>query len=117
MAIRTTLTPGSWHVRCFTRTLKNLRHLQTVAPELVVKDSSAQGFATRIRMEILRTVHRLRPDSLVLSRHSAVADILRKTRDALPGGDTRDSLLAVCPDAGSCPDLHGVCWCFAWQHL
>lgn len=95
MTMRTTTqNPESRHVRCFTRALKNARHLQRAAPKIFAKDSSAEGFGTGIPMEILRALHHLRPDSLVLNRHPAVADFLRQSRLPLPGRNTRDALFS-----------------------
>ena len=45
-------------------------------------------------MEVLRTLHRLRPDSPVLSRHPAVAACLRENKLPLPGRATRDALFS-----------------------
>ena len=45
-------------VRCYTRALKNARHLQKVAPDLFAKDPSMEGFGTGVPVEILRGLHR-----------------------------------------------------------
>jgi hypothetical protein len=65
-------------VRCYTRALKNARHLQKVAPDLFAKDPSMEGFGTGVPVEILRGLHRVRHDSPILSRYQAVAETLRK---------------------------------------
>jgi hypothetical protein len=87
-------TPKPRAVRCLTRALKNAQYLRKLAPEQFGKDPGAEGFGTGIPMEILRGLHRLRPDSPVLNRHPKVADFLRKNRLPLPGRQSRDALFS-----------------------
>lgn len=86
--------PESRHVRCFTRALKNARHLQTIAPDIFAKDPSAEGFGTGVPIEILRDLHRLSPDSPGLSRHQAVAEFLSKNKLPVPGKNVQDALFS-----------------------
>jgi hypothetical protein len=81
-------------MRCYTRALKNARHLQQIAPHIFAKDPSAEGFGTGVPLEILRGLHRLRHDSKTLSRHKAVAEVL-KTKPVPPfRKPKRDSLFS-----------------------
>src|SRR5215470_1797572 len=80
------------HVRCYTRALKNARHLQKVAPDLYAKDLSMEGFGTGVPVEILRGLHRIRHDSPILSRYQAVAETLRKHPLPSGGQPARDAL-------------------------
>jgi hypothetical protein len=79
-------------VRCYTRALKNARHLQKVAPDLFAKDPSMAGFGTGVPVEILRGLHRIGHDSPILSRYQAVAETLRKYPLPSVGQPVRDSL-------------------------
>jgi hypothetical protein len=79
---------------CVTRALKNARYLQKIAPHIFANDPSAEGFGTRIPIEILSVLHRLRHDSPVLSRHQAVAGFLKENKLPLPGQSARDALFS-----------------------
>lgn len=79
-------------VRCFTRALKNARYLQQVAPDLFATDPTAQGFGTGVPMKLLRNLHRIPPNSIVLKGHKAVAGFLRTNRLPVPGRKRRDPL-------------------------
>jgi hypothetical protein len=93
MARSRTSAPAS-QLRCYTRANKNAQYLREHAPETFAKDPSAEGFGTGVPMEILRGLHRLRPDSPVLSRHKKVADVLRAHRPPEPGRSARDALFS-----------------------
>ena len=80
--------------RCYTRALKNARHLQRIAPQIFAKGASVEGFGTGIRMEVLSQLHRLRPDSPELKRHQSVADFLKENKLPLPGRNARDALFS-----------------------
>jgi len=95
MPTRAKPMPISSQVRCYTRALKNARHLQEVAPDVFPRGGRAKGFGTGLSMELLRGLHRIRADSPVLNRHKAVAKTLKKhplpplrlpARDALFSG-------------------------------
>jgi hypothetical protein len=94
MSSPTDPTTAAAPVRCLTRALKNARFLQESAPELFALDPSAEGFGTGIPLEILQTLHRLPPDSSVLSRHPAAADFAHRTRLPVPGQRSRDPLFS-----------------------
>ena len=79
-------------VRCYTRALKNARHLQKIAPDLFAKDPSLKGFGTGVPVEILRGLHGIRHNSPILSRHQAVAETLRKHPLPPVGQPPRDAL-------------------------
>jgi hypothetical protein len=79
-------------LRCFTRALKNGRHLQKVAPHTFAKDTSAEGFGTGVPIEILNRLHRLRADAPELRGRDDIAEFLRKNRLPLPGRNVRDAL-------------------------
>src|SRR5215831_16187944 len=81
-------------VRCYTRALKNARHLQAAAPEIFAQDPNAEGFGTGVPVEILRGLHRLPHNSPVLNRHKAVAEVLRTSRPPVPGRVSRDALFS-----------------------
>jgi hypothetical protein len=81
-------------VRCYTRALKNARYLQAVAPEIFAQDPEAEGFGTGVPLEILMELHRIPHHSPVLSRHKALADVLRENRPPVPGRDARDALFS-----------------------
>jgi len=81
-------------VRCYTRALKNARHLQEVAPEVFAQDPDAEGFGTGVPLEILRGLHRIPHHSPVLNRHKAVAEAIRTSRPPVPGRDARDALFS-----------------------
>jgi hypothetical protein len=81
-------------MRCYTRALKNARFLREAAPEIFARDPGAEGFGTGIPVEILRGLHRISPDSPVLNRHKAVADVLRTHRPPVPGPVARDALFS-----------------------
>jgi hypothetical protein len=85
---------GSRPFRCYTRALKNARFLQQMAPQLFAKNPKAEGFGTGVPMEILRRLHRIRPDSPVLSRQKAVADFLRKNRLPVPARHVAGALFS-----------------------
>ena len=85
---------ASTPVRCYTRALKNAHHLQSIAPEVFARDPDAEGFGTGVPLEILRGLHRLSPDSPVLSRHKPVADVLRQGPLPLPARNARDALFS-----------------------
>ena len=80
--------------RCYTRALKNARHLQAIAPEIFRRDPNAEGFGTGVPMEILRGLHRMAHHSPALSRHPAVAEVLRKSPPPVPGRASRDALFS-----------------------
>jgi hypothetical protein len=84
--------PRSQGIRGWTRALKNARFLQEHAPQRFAQEPTAEGFGTGIPSEILRQLHRLRPDSPLLRRHPAVAELLRTQRPPLPGRNARDAL-------------------------
>src|SRR3974390_1594840 len=84
----------SQHVRCFTRAKKNPRYLQTIAPDIFAQDPSTEGFGTGVPIEILRDLHRLRPESPVLSRHQAAAEFLKKNQLPVPGTNAQDALFS-----------------------
>jgi hypothetical protein len=81
-------------LRCYTRTLKNARYLQEHAPDVFAKEPEAEGFGTGVPTEILRGLHRLRPDSPVLNRHKKVAEVLREHPVPSPGRQARDALFS-----------------------
>jgi hypothetical protein len=81
-------------VRCFTRALKNARHLQAADPQRFATDPGAQGFGTGIPIELLSSLHRLQADSPVLSRHPMVADFLRQNPLPLPDTTARGPLFS-----------------------
>jgi hypothetical protein len=78
-------------VRCFTRALKNARHLQAADPQSFATDPGAEGFGTGIPIELLSGLHRLQADSPVLSRYPTVADFLRQNPLPLPATTARGS--------------------------
>src|SRR5450755_1808232 len=82
------------HVRCYTRALKNARHLQTIAPEVFARDPNAEGFGTGVPLEILRVLHRVPPGSPVLNRHKHVAAVLRTNPPPVPTRNARDALFS-----------------------
>jgi hypothetical protein len=92
MATRRKSTRQTPAVRCYTRALKNARHLQEVAPEDFATDPAAEGFGTGVPLELLRGLHRIEPDAPVLKRHPSVAAALRKRRPPTPGRAARDAL-------------------------
>src|SRR5438105_2923312 len=81
-------------VRCYTRALKNARHLEEVAPAVFAQDPDAEGFGTGVPLEILRGLHRIPHHSPVLNRHKAVAEAIRTSRPPVPGRDARDALFS-----------------------
>jgi hypothetical protein len=81
-------------VRGHTRALKNARFLQEHAPQHFAQDPSVEGFGTGIPLEILRQLHRIRPDSPLIRRHPAIVDFLRGTRLPTPGRTARDALFS-----------------------
>jgi hypothetical protein len=92
MAIRGTSTRRTPAVRCYTRALKNARHLQEVAPEDFATDPAAEGFGTGVPVDLLRRLHRIESASPILRRHPSVAAALRKRRPPTPGHAARDAL-------------------------
>jgi hypothetical protein len=94
MATRARPKPIPPHVRCYTRALKNARHLQKVAPDVFRKDPHAEGFGTGLPMELLRGLHRIRYDSPVLNRRKAVAETLEKHPLPALGRPARDALFS-----------------------
>jgi hypothetical protein len=88
----TTSPPGQARtpaVRCYTRALKNARHLQAVAPEVFARDPDAEGFGTGVPLEILRGLHRMAYHSPALNRYQAVAEVLRTNPPPVPGRAAR----------------------------
>jgi len=81
-------------IRCYTRALKNARHLQAAAPQIFAQDPNAEGFGTGVPVEILRGLHRLAPDSPALNRYRAVAEVLRTSPPPVPGRAARDALFS-----------------------
>ena len=81
-------------VRCYTRALKNARFLREAAPEIFGRDPRAEGFGTGVPLEILRGLHRTSPDSPVLNRYKAVAEVLRTQKPPAPGPAARDALFS-----------------------
>jgi hypothetical protein len=81
-------------VRCYTRALKNARHLQSVAPQLYAKDGAHDGFGTGVPMELLRRLHRLDPDSAELRGYDGLADVLKQSRLPLPARATRGAVFS-----------------------
>ncbi len=90
------MTPARRHsrVRCYTRALKNARHLKETAPEQFDRGTDAQGFGTGVPLGVLRTIHRLAPDSLALRRHPEVAEYLRNHHVPPPGAHVGDPLFS-----------------------
>src|SRR5262249_11786693 len=81
-------------VRCYTRALKNARHLQAAAPDVFARNLDAEGFGTGVPLEILRGLHRMQHHSPVLNRHKAVAEVLRTNPPPVPGRAARDALFS-----------------------
>src|SRR5215471_3132235 len=81
-------------LRCFTRALKNARHLQRHAPETFATDADREGFGTGLSMQLLHALNRVHPDSPVLRRHKAVADVLRAHPLPKPRPPARDALFS-----------------------
>jgi hypothetical protein len=71
-------------IRCFTRTVKNARYLQELAPDNFARDPDAEGFGTGVPMQLLRSLHRIPLDSPVLKNFPAVAEALRVQPLAVP---------------------------------
>jgi hypothetical protein len=65
-----------------------------VAPTLFAKDPLAPGFGTGVPLEILRSLHRLSPDSPALNRHKDVAETLRQKSPPQPQRNARDALFS-----------------------
>jgi hypothetical protein len=78
-------TPTPRAARCFTRAIKNAQFVQAAAPHLFATDRYAEGFGTGIPMAILQGLHRITPDSPVLSRHPKIANFLKEHRLPIPG--------------------------------
>src|SRR5258708_121117 len=81
-------------VRCFTRSLKNARFLQSEAPDLFAGAADSEGFGTGIPMEMLRGLHRTRHDSPALRGYQQVAEFLQRNTLPLPGAAARTSLFS-----------------------
>jgi hypothetical protein len=81
-------------LRCHTRALKTARHLKEHAPKLFATDADREGFGTGLPMPLLRALHRIHPDSPVLRRHKAVADVLRANPMPKPRPPNRDALFS-----------------------
>ena len=81
-------------VRCFTRALKNARYIQLVAPDIFKKDRTQEGFGTGIPLEVLRVLHRTRPDSPLLGRYPDVANFLKTHRVPPPDRNVRGPLFS-----------------------
>jgi hypothetical protein len=81
-------------VRCSTRAWKNAQHLQRVAPQAFASDPAAAGFGTGVPIELLRGLHRLRPDDPVLNRHAQIADAIRRHPAPIPGQAALDPLFS-----------------------
>jgi hypothetical protein len=81
-------------LRCYTRALKNARHLQSAAPHLFTAAVSDEGFGTGIPMETLARLHRLSPDPepAELRGFQAVADFLKANKLPVPQRDARGPL-------------------------
>ena len=94
MPARRRVAASASPVRCYTRALKNARFLQEAAPEIFAGDPDAEGFGTGVPPEILRGLHRISPDSPVLNRHKAVAEVLRTRLPPVPRRPARDALFS-----------------------
>jgi len=81
-------------LRCYTRAVKNARHLKRYAPELFARDPDREGFGTGVPVGLLRALHRMHPDSPALRRHKAVADVLRAHPLPKPRPPARDALFS-----------------------
>lgn len=102
--------PPRTPLRCYTRALKNARHLQKHAPTEFATAAEAEGFGTGIPLPLLRVLHRLHPDSPALRRHKAVATVLRAhpmptarlpDRDALFSGTIHFAQITFNTSAGA----------------
>lgn len=70
---------------CATRHVKNARHLQSTAPDLLPREEPLEGYASRIPFELLGRLHLARPNELAV--HRDVAEALR--RSPIPKPRTR----------------------------
>lgn len=70
---------------CATRHVKNARHLQSTAPDVLPREEPLEGYASRIPFELLGRLHLARPHDLAARRD--IADALR--RSPIPKPRTR----------------------------
>jgi hypothetical protein len=73
-------------IRCFTRAIKNASFLKQQDPSTFARDKKALGFGTGVPMEILQVLHRLKPDSPELKKHTQLSAFLKKHAVPKPQG-------------------------------
>src|SRR6185437_2833631 len=79
---------------CYTRALKNAQYLRARAPDQFAGDPAVAGFGTGVPIDILRVLHRIRPDSPELSQHEPLADFLRRNQLPAVGNPARNPLFS-----------------------
>jgi hypothetical protein len=81
-------------VRCYTRAMKNAQYLRKLEPKTFAGAPSTEGFGTGLTLEVLRRIHRLRPDSAELRGYPQVSEFLKTHKMPVPGRNARDPLFS-----------------------